>query len=238
MKLKLHDYRGIRFNNLTNPQYKHLLLVLYWPIYGILFALEEALIKADHPNMHFLEHPLDDKILFNEWYFIPYFLWYIMVFGNVFFAMAFDAKLLKKYMWYVIIAYSVTLLIYAVYPNGQQLRVYDPPRDNILTDCVQMIYSNDTNTNVCPSLHVVGAIGVMFALLHSEYFKKWFLKIILIVTTYFVCVSTVYMKQHSIIDLWVGVALGFVVYLIIWHTKPFKRIDDPQYIFPGFKKQS
>ncbi len=235
--MKIYNYKGLRINNLNTPPYKHLLLVLYWPIYGLGFALLETFIREEYVNIFYISHPLDAHFAFNEWYYIPYFLWYVMVFGNVFFTMAFDIPTLKKYMWFVIIAYSATLITYAVFPNGQNFRPETFPRENILTSWVQEIYNHDTNTNVCPSLHVIGAMGVMFSTWHSKYFSKWYWKIFFIVLTYYVSMSTVYMKQHSIIDVWVGAALSIVVYLVVWHTKPFKRIEDPNYITPCFKRR-
>ena len=35
------DYRGLRLRNVTDPAYRHILLLLYWPIHGLLFLLLE-----------------------------------------------------------------------------------------------------------------------------------------------------------------------------------------------------
>ena len=61
-----------------------------------------------------------------------------------------------------------TLLIYVIYPNGQELRVTSFENPNLLTDFVQYLYSCDTNTNVCPSLHVIGSFAAVFGVFHSK----------------------------------------------------------------------
>ena len=38
------DYRKLRLSNLTSPEYRHVLLLLFWIAYGILFAAVERVI--------------------------------------------------------------------------------------------------------------------------------------------------------------------------------------------------
>ena len=56
-----------------------------------------------------------------------------------------------------------TLILYVLFPNRQDLRVPVFSRDNLFTRLVAIIYSQDTNTNVCPSIHVIGSAAVAFA---------------------------------------------------------------------------
>ena len=48
-------------------------------------------------------------------------------------------------------------------------------------------------------------------------------KIFWIVSLILVCISTVFLKQHSIIDVIAGAILSFVTYLIVYRTKIFKK---------------
>ena len=41
------DYSDLRLKNITQPQYRHLLLLLGWVFYFIMYALTERLIPAD-----------------------------------------------------------------------------------------------------------------------------------------------------------------------------------------------
>ena len=41
------DYRALRPGNITDPAYRHILLLLYWPIHGLAFLL---LPRETQPN--------------------------------------------------------------------------------------------------------------------------------------------------------------------------------------------
>lgn len=64
------------------------------------------------------------------------------------------------------------LVIYALIPNGQDLRPSLDGLSGISVDILRLIYAADTNTNVCPSMHVIGCIIVVFAVFKSEYVSK------------------------------------------------------------------
>ena len=41
MKKPIVDYRKLRLSNLNSPEFKHVKLLLYWPVYGLLFLFVE-----------------------------------------------------------------------------------------------------------------------------------------------------------------------------------------------------
>ena len=96
----------------------------------------------------------------------------------------------------------------------QELRPVSFERDNIFTRFMGWFYNFDTNTNVCPSLHVVGAMAVLFAGWRGEHLKKPVIRALLIVVTVFICLSTVFLKQHSVIDVAAALALCVAAYPI------------------------
>ena len=195
----MYNYRDLRLNNLCSDRFKHLLLLLYWPLYGIMFGAVERLIIFD--SYHTMYHPLDDVVPFCEWFLFPYLFWFVFMVGMLFYTAFWDVKSFKKYMWFIIITYTATIIIYLVFPNQQELRVLDPGRSNALIDFIHWYYDFDTNTNVCPSLHVIGSIAVLYASWNSVHFKKWTLRIIMTVLTVLISISTVFLKQHSVLDI-------------------------------------
>jgi hypothetical protein len=66
--------------------------------------------------------PLDDLIPFNELYVIPYVIWfpYMFLMGGYLFFMDKDAFI--RYIWGFIIGFSTSLICFALFPNGQDLR--------------------------------------------------------------------------------------------------------------------
>ena len=82
-------------------------------------------------------------------------MWFVFLVGMVLYLGLCDIENFRKYMYFIIISYSVTVVIYLVYPTYQDLRPTIFERDNIFVHIVQFLYGFDTNTNVCPSIHVL-----------------------------------------------------------------------------------
>ena len=79
---------------------------------------------------------------------------------------------------------------------------------------VNAIYSADTPTNVLPSMHVVGCMAVLAVTFDSKYLKK--VRIPAVIIAVAICAATVFVKQHSILDVFAALALSLVLYLIIY----------------------
>ena len=205
------DYRKFRLSKLNTAEYRHLYFLIFWVLYGIVFTLLERVPGRTYNPVYI---PLDDKIPFCEYFLIPYLLWFVLLFGIHIYTLLFDIKLFKQLMWFIMITYSATAFIYIIYPTMQELRPMYFARDNVLTRFVQWFYKFDTNTNVCPSLHVVGAMAVLFAGWRSEHFKKPGIRAVLVIITVLIVLSTVFLKQHSVIDIIAGLALSVIAYPI------------------------
>ena len=209
------DYRKLRLHNLTSTDYKHLLLLIFWPVFGILFSYVEKYYPVEHYTPVY--SVIDDFIPFFEWFVIPYLFWFVYLAGMVIYTALYDIGAFRKMMLFVIITYTLTIVIYLIWPTCQELRPAAFERDNIFTRIMSDYYAYDTNTNVCPSLHVIGAVAVQFAFLHLQEKKHIGWHIAFIITTILICLSTVFLKQHSIIDVFAAVpvcALGYVLSFI------------------------
>ncbi len=214
------DYRSFRLSKLNTPEFSHLKLLLFWPFYGLCFLLLERFLPL---NFHPIECALDAFIPFCE-YFVPvYYYWFIYQIGMILYLLLTDREGFRLNGWFVILTYSVTLLVYVIYPSCQNLRPAAFPRDNLCSRIVGMLYAFDTNTNVCPSVHVIGSMGTMFAGLHDKRMQTTARRVYWIAACILICASTVFLKQHSIIDVIAGLALSAAVYLIVYHTRLFHR---------------
>lgn len=91
------------------------------------------------------------------------------------------------------------------------------PDKNIFTALVAYIYRTDTCTNVFPSIHVYNSIGVHIAVARSERLRGHRLirlgSGLLMIS---ICMATVFLKQHSVIDLIGAVILAYVIYGIVY----------------------
>jgi membrane-associated phospholipid phosphatase len=208
-------------------KYEHAKYLLIIPLYMLIFCLEEKYIVTGY----FISYlPLDDLIPFNEWFVIPYTLWYPLMLGTGAYLFFYDVKGFKQYMTFIGGGFLIIVLLYAIFPNGQNLRPTSFANSNILTQMVHRLYSSDTNTNVCPSLHVVGTMGAMFALLETKQLNRWWINTLNIFLAIMISISTVFIKQHSVLDLICGLAFGFIYYFAVYKLLP-------RFKFSTYRKQ-
>ena len=209
-----------RIKNIDLNKYEHAKYMLFIPVYMAIFMIEERTIGTHY----FVSHVhLDDLIPFCEWFIIPYFCWYPLMIGTGLYLFFKDAEGFKNYMLYIGAGFLLIVLFYAFFPNGQNLRPTTFDRSNFLISVVKWTYGRDTNTNVLPSLHVVGTMGAMFALLMSKNVRKLWFKLFIIVLSISICISTVYVKQHSILDVFTGVPVGLIYFFAVYKWLPNSR---------------
>lgn len=199
-------------------KYGHWLYALILPLYLAGFFIEEHFIDGSAPYL-VSYMPIDAHIPFCEWWYIFYVLWYPLL-GGVGLYLAFrDSKGFKRYMTYIGVSFFTALLLFALFPNGQDLRpdLDTLGRENLFTRLIGVLYASDTNTNVCPSLHVVGSLAAWFAVLHNDRLRRtrW-VPIVVGVLACLISISTVMIKQHSLLDMIVGVPYALFLYRLLY----------------------
>lgn len=167
-------------------------------------------------SYHVMWCPLDDRIPFCEWFMIPYMFWFVFLVGMHLYLLLMDVPAFRRMMQFIVLTYYGALLIFLLYPTCQHLRPAEFARDNFLTRFIADFYAFDTNTNVCPSLHCVGSMAVVFAAWDTKGLRRHRLGITLM--GLLISVSTVFVKQHSILDVFCGMVLsgtaGMAVYIL------------------------
>ena len=215
------DYSGFRLRKIGEPQYRHLLLLLGWVGYFLLYLLTENLIPPE--SCHVMHSRLDDLIPFCEFFLIPYVFWYLLVAGSLLYFALYDVKSFKNLSIYIIITQVVAMTIYILYPSRQDLRPDVFPRENIFTHILAMIYAFDTNTGVCPSLHVAYSLGILSVWLKYKYSSPLW-KAFIIVAVVLICLSTAFIKQHSVIDIFAALLLGLLAEAIVFGRQWMARL--------------
>ena len=163
---------------------------------------------------------LDAYIPFFEGFVIPYVLWFPLV--PLMFPY-FHRRDPESYVYLcrtILTGLTLCLLIYTVLPNGQLLR-RPLPRDNILCQLVALIRKTDPPINVCPSIHVFvsATIGIAAARAGSLREHKAVRRGILTLTI-LICMSTMFLKQHSAVDVVCGLILSVVLDLLVRRWNP------------------
>lgn len=194
---------------------RNVMLLMYWPVFGLCFKILEEIIP--HNGIYVMHSAIDDMIPFCEWFAILYVAWYAYEAGVGIYTIFNEQKSFEKFMSFVIIGYSISLIIYMLFPNCQNMRPTEFESQNIGTFIMSRIYAADTNTNVCPSIHVVGSFATAFAFASTRLAKrrKW-----MNVINWMLCIaisaSTVFVKQHSIVDVAFGLALSYFTYILVY----------------------
>ena len=107
------------------------------------------------------------------------------------------------------------VLCYIIYPSRQDLRPDVFPRENIFTHIMAFIYDFDTNTGVCPSMHVAFSLGVLSVALKSSRLKKYS-KVLVTIFVICVCLAVCFVKQHSVVDVIAAIPVCIVAELFAY----------------------
>ncbi|MDF2541930.1 MAG: putative rane protein [Herbinix sp.] len=197
-------------------KYKHGVILSYFFIYLLWFTYLERTVTTNFIPIYI---KLDDLVPFNELFVIPYFLWFIYIFITVAYFFLTNKQDFYKCCSFLFIGMTICLVIYTIWPNGHYLRadLDSLGRDNILIDAMRGLYGFDTATNVFPSIHVFNSIGAFIAIHKSERLMKlkW-LQISALILTILICLSTVFLKQHSVLDIFGGIILSIVMYCVVY----------------------
>ena len=213
MKPPVVDYRQFRLTRIREPQYVHLLLLLGWVVYFALYFLTEKLIPIEHCRpMHC---SLDDLIPFCEIFVIPYVGWYLLIVCSLLHYLLYDVENFKRMQIFIMITQFVAMAVYIIYPSRQDLRPDVMPRQNVFTWLLSIIYAFDTNTGVCPSLHVAYSIGIASVWLKDRN-ASTAVKAAVTCAAVVISLSTAFVKQHSVVDIFWAVPLGLLAEIIVF----------------------
>lgn len=206
-------------------KYRHAWVFLYTFIYLPWYMYLEITITHEY---HVLHTWVDDIIPFNEYFIIPYFIWFIYVASVLIFFFFKDVDEFYRFGLYLALGMSISLFICQIFPNGTDLRPVNlDPNKNIFTHLVAFIYKTDTNTNVFPSIHVFNSIATHVAILRSRFFyNNMKVKAISFIIMISICLSTLFLKQHSFLDVVGATILSYVIYQLIYAKIPWPISHD------------
>lgn len=212
-------------------QHKDLLLVAFGTILYLswFFLLERTVTN----HYHIIRVGLDDYIPFCEYFIVPYVIWYFYVaFAWVWFYRH-DRETYRRLSVFLFSGMFLSLFICTVYPNGTAFRPEIDPDKNIFCAAVSLLYSADTPTNVLPSIHVYNSIGVHIAIMKTACLKDCSVKIGFgrrvpaekllqassLVLCVLICMATVFLKQHSVVDVFAACFMAYVVYGAVYEPQ-------------------
>lgn len=228
--MNLSKKSSVSFYNKYIKDYMHCwLFAAYLLFYLCVFSYVE---NRTGVFIHPIASKFDKLIPFCEYFIVPYYLWFLYIaIALVYFGFVSEEKG-EAYRLIITLCIGMTLflIISLVYPNGHNLRPTTFERDNIFVDLVRYLHKLDTPTNIFPSIHVFNSVAVASAIAKHPALKK---RTILVHSSNLLAIlivcSTVFLKQHSIVDVVGALGLNTVCYRLIYvskHQASSKRVPE------------
>ena len=193
--------------------------LLYLPIYLLMFVAVEHLVVDDYWVSWCT---LDDMIPFVRQFVLVYVLWYPLMLGTTLYLLLKDRRAFLRYARSVVLGLTACMLTFVLLPSGQELRPAEVPGSDLTARLLRAIYAADTNTNVFPSMHVVGTLAAVIGIFDSRSAPRgvqWGVAALGVLIN----ASTVLIKQHSVLDILGGVVLYWLVYLAVYRLPELNR---------------
>jgi len=197
----------------------HLWYQLYWVIYLVWFFWLDTTITQPKYIIH---APLDDLIPFNEWFVIPYCSWFLLLVAVTALLWWKDTASYDKLCLMMFSGMTFCLIIYMLLPNGLDLRptVEEIGRSNPAMWVMQLLWKADASVNVCPSIHCQSTACMAIAISESKLAEERpVLRPIALVWAALICLSTVFTKQHSVLDVVCGLTVAVVWLPVLYRDR-------------------
>lgn len=186
-------------------------IALLYMISIVISNIFYGILNRDNGRVYSVMIELDRAIPFLEIFIIPYIIWYPFIFIGLWYLCFKDRKKYYDTLINVNIALIISYIIFYFF----QTTVLRPELvgDNILTKLVLLIYKHDNPYNCFPSVHVITTYIVMRSINTAKSNKST--KMIANVVGSFIILSTVFVKQHVVMDILGAILLSEIVIIIV-----------------------
>lgn len=170
-----------------------------------LFVYYITRLVLPHLTLHILTGPLDARIPFSP----PWVTVYCLCFPFWLAIGLWVASREKPRAYRACASYVLAMLlsgaVFLLWP-GTMARP-EPAGTDIFAAWVRLIYALDSPTNLCPSLHVLVTYFCFRCIAADKAPPRW-CKGVVLVFFMLVCCSVLFVKQHALIDVPAGIAVG------------------------------
>ncbi|RSD25443.1 phosphatase PAP2 family protein [Mesobacillus subterraneus] len=193
----------------------YLLLLLVMPVLGLIYKV----LNNNPRDAVTLSTDLDGLIPFLPVFILPYIFWYAFILGYLLYFWYKDTRVYVKTLAMIVIGELICFLVYFFF----QTTVPRPQLtgDGIMIDLVAMIYSHDQPYNAFPSIHVLTTFAIILGNINIRK-KHIFHRLFVPVMGSMIIVSTLFVKQHYILDMFGSIFLTAFIYGIVFEVFEFK----------------
>ncbi|MNU82214.1 Undecaprenyl-diphosphatase BcrC [compost metagenome] len=200
--------------------YKPLLWILVIPVLNVFYGI----LNNGNGHVSSLVTVMDEQIPFVPAFIVPYLLWYPFVLIMLIVLFVKNARVYYRTLLALGLGLIACYLIYYFF----QTTITRPQAsgNGILLQLVRLVYEADGAYNCFPSIHVLTSYLMLKGMSDCNNFSRASRKIIL-TASWSVTISTVFVKQHVLLDIIGAIVLAELVYLAVgrWLATP-RRSED------------
>ncbi|OJU12984.1 MAG: hypothetical protein BGN88_04795 [Clostridiales bacterium 43-6] len=204
-----------RVNQFLFKDVRHAWILTYY--FALLWQFSYIEKRNDHIT-NWVSVSADGYIPYLNFFVVFYILWFLYVGVALTVFVFLEKSDFFRLTFNIFVGMTICYVIYMLYPHGQPLReALTAHETNVFNRMVYYIYSCDNPANTAPSIHVLNSIAVTVAINRSEFFRKRMGLIIgANILNVLIILSTVFIKQHSVIDIVLAFILSLFMQLIIY----------------------
>lgn len=219
MKQKINGF--LQRTGMLQAEGRRMIVRRYWHavlFLGYLVTMTEfAMLEKYTVPRYWISCPVDALIPFAPAFVVPYMLWFPLI-AVILVSLCFSDR--GDFVRTIMLLYAgmtTAMVIYLLFPHGQMLRPIITGNDFFSRAVRYAVYANDTNTNCCPSIHVLNQMAVHIGVCKSKLFRgRKGIKRLSLFLTVLICASTCLIKQHSFVDVVAALLLEIPLYLLVY----------------------
>lgn len=199
------------------------LITISMSISVLIITIPHRLLNHLRGGEHIPRIPLDDLIPFVGWFVYPYLFWFFFV-AMILIVMA--VRYRRDYyqlLVSMVVSTVICLLIFYYFPTT--VPRIEISGNDLTSQVLRFTYGSDQPYDCLPSLHVLFAFlaTVFYVRCSRSVAGKWFA----VISCVLICLSTLFIKQHYIMDAVAAVAIALPFYLGFTLNETWRRWPEP-----------
>jgi membrane-associated phospholipid phosphatase len=188
----------------------YLAFLLIFPLLGYVYRI----LNTHTPKATILLTSLDSNIPFIPVFILPYIFWYGFILGYLIYFCFKDTKVYVKTLTVIVLGELVSFIIYFFFPTTIPRPLLED--NGVIIDLVRLVYWHDQPYNCFPSIHVLTTFSIILGSIHVKN-KHIFHTTFIPIGGSLIIISTLFVKQHGILDVFGSIFLSLIMYGIAFY---------------------
>jgi len=189
------------------------MMLLLIPLVNLLYTP----LNHDNGRVHSFVTSFDKLIPFSRYFVIPYIGWYVLIFATMLWILFKNTKLYFTSLTAIVIGLLISFGVYSVFQTTVPRPVVSG--QDFLSRLIRGVYALDNPYNAFPSIHVMTSSILWLVSSRARSYSK---KITLLIKVLVIIIisSTLFLKQHTLLDVAGGIVLGGLVFSAVEKFSP------------------